>query len=102
MQQRSRYAISVRDRSIVKCDVSIVKIVSYSADALSDLFRHRNRAAQIMAKIERYSKTGAGDVKSLTGSSAKRLRVGDFRVIFEETDGEIAVSRIGPRGGVYD
>jgi mRNA interferase RelE/StbE len=41
-------------------------------------------------------------VKSLAGSNAKRLRVGDFRVIFEEGATEIVVSRIGPRGGVYD
>jgi mRNA interferase RelE/StbE len=38
----------------------------------------------------------------LRGSSLKRLRVGDFRVLFEETETEIIVTRIGPRGSVYD
>ena len=55
-----------------------------------------------MAKIERFAESGAGDVKSLAGSSARRLRVGDFRIIFEENASEIVVSRIGPRSNVYD
>jgi mRNA interferase RelE/StbE len=38
----------------------------------------------------------------LKGSSGKRLRVGAFRVIFEETADEIIVTAIGPRGGIYD
>jgi mRNA-degrading endonuclease RelE of RelBE toxin-antitoxin system len=29
------------------------------------------------------------------------MRVGDFRVIFEETNDAIVVSRVGPRGEVY-
>ena len=33
----------------------------------------------------------------LSGRSGKRLRVGDFRVIFEESDTEILVTKIGPR-----
>ena len=80
----------------------MAKTVRYSADALNALVRHRNRAVQIMAKIERFAESGAGDIKPLAGSNAKRLRVGDFRVVFEESATEIVVSRIGPRGGVYD
>jgi mRNA-degrading endonuclease RelE of RelBE toxin-antitoxin system len=41
------------------------------------------------------------DVTQLVGSNAKRMRVGDFRVIFEETNDAIVVSRVGPRGEVY-
>ncbi len=41
-------------------------------------------------------------VKTLTNSSAKRMRIGDFRVIFEETATELIVTKIGPRGGIYD
>ena len=36
------------------------------------------------------------------GSSALRLRVGDYRVIFSETDTEIIVTGLGPRGSIYD
>ncbi|MCA0049400.1 type II toxin-antitoxin system RelE/ParE family toxin [Mesorhizobium sp. B283B1A] len=44
----------------------------------------------------------ANMVKALQGSTARRLRVGDYRVVFEETDQEIVVTKIGPRGSVYD
>jgi hypothetical protein len=30
------------------------------------------------------------------------LRAGEYRVIVEETPDEIIVSKIGPRGGIYD
>lgn len=56
-----------------------------------------------MAKRERYAATGAGDVTLLVGSSgAKRLRIGEFRAIFEESATDIHVTRIAPRGSVYD
>jgi mRNA interferase RelE/StbE len=55
-----------------------------------------------MDKIGRYAQTGAGDVKNLVGISGKRLRVGDFRVLFEETETAIIVTRIGPRGEIYE
>jgi mRNA interferase RelE/StbE len=41
-------------------------------------------------------------VTELRGSPLKRLRVGDFRILFEETATEIIVSRIGPRGSIYE
>ena len=54
-----------------------------------------------MAKVERYATTGAGDVRMLAGRPGKRLRCGDFRVIFEESDSEIRVLGLGPRGDIY-
>jgi len=44
----------------------------------------------------------ANKVKVLQGSTGLRLRVGEYRVIFEETDSEIIVTEIGPRGSFYD
>ena len=79
-----------------------MKAVQYSADALNALRKHRKDASAIMAKIDRYAATGAGDVKSLAGRPGKRLRVGDFRVLFEEDETTIRVSNIGPRGDIYD
>jgi mRNA interferase RelE/StbE len=29
-------------------------------------------------------------------------RLGDFRVVFEETEVELIITKIGPRGSVYD
>lgn len=42
------------------------------------------------------------NIRALVGSEFARLRVGDFRVIFEETATTITVIKIGPRGGVYE
>jgi len=37
----------------------------------------------------------------LTGITGKRLRVGDYRMVFEETETQILVTKFGPRGDVY-
>jgi mRNA interferase RelE/StbE len=77
-----------------------MKSVAYTSSARAALRKHRNVAKRIMAKIDAYAKTGAGDVKRW--DNVTRLRVADFRVIFEETETEIIVTTIGPRGSVYD
>jgi mRNA interferase RelE/StbE len=79
-----------------------MKTVAYTPEALAGLRKHRNQATAIAAKIERYAETGAGDVKILTGRTGKRLRFGDYRVIFEENATEIRVLSVGPRGRVYE
>ncbi len=80
-----------------------MKTVRYSQDALNALRKHHNRAAAIIAKVTRYAETGAGDVRLLTGGhGARRLRVGEFRVLFEETPTEVIVTRVGPRGSIYE
>lgn len=42
------------------------------------------------------------DIKAMQGRSDYRLRVGDYRVIFEETETAITVTAIGRRGDIYD
>lgn len=69
------------------------------------LRKHANRAALIRTKIRQYAddaSSQANNVKLLAGVDAKRLRVGDFRIIFTETTGTITVLDIGPRGGIYE
>ena len=44
----------------------------------------------------------ANQVKPLKGGLTKRLRVGDFRVVFLESDTEVYVVRVAPRGTAYD
>jgi mRNA interferase RelE/StbE len=73
--------------------------------AAKALRKHRAKAERILKKIEAYAANPdaqRNNVKALAGSTAKRLRVGDFRAIFEETETEIIVTRVGPRGSVYD
>ena len=82
-----------------------MKSVVILPQAAKALRRHRSDAERIIAKIEVYAADPAEQANNVTrmvGSTAWRLRVGDYRVVFEETDTEIIVSRIGPRGSVYE
>jgi mRNA interferase RelE/StbE len=81
-----------------------MKRVRYTADAVKSLKRHANMADRITRAMREYADgTGAhaNNVKALQGSSALRLRVGDYRVVFNETDTEIVVTGLGPRAGIY-
>jgi mRNA interferase RelE/StbE len=81
-----------------------MKTVFYTRTAATALRKHSNRAKLIRAKIDQYAKspaTQANHVVALTGSDYLRLRVGDFRIIFAETNDTITVIDIGPRGGIY-
>jgi len=69
------------------------------------LLKHRNVARRIGEKISGYAadpRSPANVVTELRGTSLKRLRVGDFRIVLEETATEIIVSRIGQRGSIYE
>ena len=74
-------------------------------------------AARVRKAINEYAANPAAhanDVTRLVGSPASRMRVADYRVIFVETEHalgslasdargqELVVTRIGPRGNVYD
>ena len=45
---------------------------------------------------------GKGDVKRLKGRSGARLRVGDWRIIFDESKDAIVVVAVGHRREIYD
>jgi mRNA interferase RelE/StbE len=82
-----------------------MKTVRYSPDAVKDLKRHGNVAIRIRKAIEEHAaETGAhaNNVTRLVESTGSRLRVGAFRVIFEESETDIVVTKIAPRGNVYD
>jgi mRNA interferase RelE/StbE len=82
-----------------------MKSVLYTRTAAMALRRHANRAKLIRTKIKQYADDAtsqANNVKSLVGVDARRLRVGNFRVIFTETADTITILDIGPRGGIYE
>lgn len=57
-----------------------------------------------MGKIAAYAAdpaSQANNVTALQGSHQLRLRVGEFRVIFEEGADTMTVLDIGPRGNIY-
>ena len=79
-----------------------MKAVAYTPEALAGLRKHRNQAAAIIAKVKRYAETGAGDIKTLTGRTGKRLRCGDYRVFFDQRDeNTINVSAVRHRREAY-
>jgi len=60
---------------------------------------------RIKAKIEQYASdpaSQAGNVSKLQGRQGYRLRVGKYRVIFDEYGSVLDVLTVGPRGSVYD
>ena len=63
----------------------------------------QNTAMNILAAIHRYAATGAGRVKPLGGEFAGllRLRVGNHRVFFEETEDTITIHRVRDRREAY-
>jgi mRNA interferase RelE/StbE len=72
--------------------------------AVASMRKHRNMAKRIADKLAAYAENPASvanQVTELRGLPVKRLRVGDFRILFEETESEIIVSDIGPRGSIY-
>jgi mRNA interferase RelE/StbE len=56
---------------------------------------------RIVAKLRVYADMGAGDVTALSGRPGARLRVGDWRVVFVETPGEITVGSVAHRREAY-
>jgi mRNA interferase RelE/StbE len=82
-----------------------MRTVRYTADAAKSLKRHANMAGRLRHAIQEYATDPSmhtNNVRQLVGSSAKRMVVGTFRIIFEESEQEILVTKIGPRGNVYD
>ena len=82
--------------------------IEYSRDALKMLLRMPvNMARLIRTKIEQVAAdpfAPNNNVKRLKGMDAFRLRVGDWRVVYEIDRRAITifVIRIGPRGSVYE
>ena len=75
-----------------------------AAKALAKL--PRNMRELVMKKIEGLARDpfGAANVKNLSGQPGFRLRVGDWRVIYdlEQERLVVRVLRVAPRGGAYE
>ena len=81
------------------------KTIAYTRAAARALRRHANRAEVLRSKIEQYAADPdalSNNVKVLAGVDAKRLRIGDFRVIFRQTETAIEVLDIAPRSRIYE
>ncbi len=84
-----------------------MKQVEYARDAAKTLQRiDRATAQRIRNKIRQYAEDPASlanNVIVMKGDEGlRRMRVGDWRVIFTEDLVVVLVIRVAPRGGAYD
>ncbi len=83
-----------------------MKQVTYTKQAIKTLSRMpASTSRNIRAKIAIYAETPeklSANVKKLQGVAGFRLRVGDWRVIFNEDAQVVAVLKVAPRGSAYD
>ncbi len=77
--------------------------VQFKPRAVRDVERLPSRIqAQLLAKIEEMRNDLKGDVKRLTNFTPEyRLRVGDYRVLFEVEEKKIIIYRIRHRREAY-
>jgi mRNA interferase RelE/StbE len=80
-----------------------MKAIAYSRGALKALRSMPKKDGEaLLMKLEAYASQGRSqNVTKLVGSQMLRLRHGDWRAIFEESDAEIIVQAIGNRREVY-
>ena len=82
-----------------------MRAVVYDPEALRSLKRvPRNVGEIIRGKLNQLAaapETLANNLSSLKGTSALRLRIGDWRVILSIEPEQIIVHKIGPRGSIY-
>jgi len=78
--------------------------IEYGDTALNDLDEIPSRQrAQILRKIERLQAGLHGDIKRLRESDVSyRLRMGDYRILFDVEGNVIVVRRIGHRKSIYE
>jgi mRNA interferase RelE/StbE len=82
-----------------------MRTVRYTREAVRDLKRHGNVADRVRIAISDYAANPAAranNVTQLVGSPLLRMRIGDYRAIFEETTDTITVTKVRPRGSAYD
>jgi mRNA interferase RelE/StbE len=93
-----KWAILSLDYSEIRAILSRVKTIVLTLSAAKDLDAlPRDAREQVEAGLHRYAMTGQGDVKALQGRDGYRLRIGSYRVIFDEDATTILAIYIGRR-----
>jgi len=78
--------------------ISLVKTIVLTPSAAKDIDSlPQDAREQVQTALHRYAMTGQGDVKALHGRDGYRLRVGSYRVIFDEDATTILAIYIGRR-----
>lgn len=77
-----------------------IRMIQYSKQATKFLERQtlviRQRITNAISRLPYH-----GDIKKMEGGDTWRLRVGDYRVIFDDDGNVIYVYRSRPRGDAY-
>lgn len=73
--------------------------INYSKQAIKFLKKQDKPTKQRI--VNAINTLPEGDVKRLQGQSGYRLRVGDFRIIFDRTGNILFIEKIDNRGQVY-
>jgi mRNA interferase RelE/StbE len=78
--------------------------IEYGPSALNDLESLPDKIRkQILRKIDRLESGLHGDIKRLHHADvAYRLRMGDYRILFDVEKNIIVIRRIGDRKQIYD
>lgn len=74
-------------------------MVKYSKQAVK--FLKKQDVSTINRIVNAIEMLPSGDVKKLQGTDGYRLRVGDYRVIFDRNGDIISIEKIENRGQVY-
>ncbi len=75
-----------------------MKTIVLSAAAAKDLDRLPDKARdQVTESLTSYAVAGIGDVKKLKGRDGYRLRIGEYRVLFDEDLTTILAVYVGRR-----
>jgi mRNA interferase RelE/StbE len=97
-EEEGNIAILSLDRRHNLAIISLVKTIILTLSAAKDLDAlPRDAREQVEAGLHRYAMTGQGDVKALQGRGGYRLRIGNYRVIFDEDAATILAIYIGRR-----
>jgi mRNA interferase RelE/StbE len=81
-----------------------VKEIIFTPAARADVCRiDRDAAMRILTALDRFARTGDGDIKKLEGNTGElRLRVGDYRVRFiEDPPGTLYIHAVLHRSEAY-
>ena len=81
-----------------------MKKILFSPNVRADIRAvDQKNAMRILTALDRYAKTGHGDVQVLEGDQEGllRLRAGDYRLLFDEHEDAIMVHRVRHRREAY-
>lgn len=73
--------------------------IQYSKQAVK--FLKKQDKSTVKRIISAINDLPSGDVKKLQGRNSYRLRVGDFRIIFDKQGNILYIEKIGNRGEIY-